>query len=626
METQVLDTMIGRKVDGRYRIDARLARGGMATVYEALDLRLDRVVALKVMHPNLAEDPGFVSRFEREAKSAASLSHPNVVAVFDQGVDGDIVFLTMELVVGRTLRDVLREHGPLTPAQSLVILEPVLDALEAAHRAGFVHRDIKPENVLISDDGRIKVADFGLARAITTSTTSTAATQGMLIGTVAYLSPEQVERGVADARSDVYGAGILLYEMLTGAVPHAGDTPLAVAYQHVNADVPLPSAYRAGLPDVVDDLVATATRRDPDERFESAAAFAEAVRSVRANLPHATPLSGSDTRVMPLVGDLESDAASAMVVDQAAPIDHADTPAKPRRRRWKGPVVALLVALLALGAAGGAWWLGSARYVAVPGILNITPTAAAQKLQTVDLGLTVTARQFSETVKSGLIISSDPAGGAEARKGSTIGVVVSRGPERYEVPNVGGKSVVSATAALADRTLRVADQKKAYNESIAAGLVVTTDPAAGEKLKRGAAVTLIVSRGPRPIPIPKLVGDDGQKAAGQLRDAGLDVTVTEDYSDTIDSGNVISVDPEAGTAVPKGGKVTLVLSKGPPPVTVPNVVDLDRSVAEATLRQAGFEVKVTEPLGVTPLNRVYQQSPAAGEVVPKGSTVTIQIV
>jgi serine/threonine-protein kinase len=270
------DPLIGRTVDGRYRILERIARGGMATVYEALDLRLDRVVALKVMHPSLAEDPGFVSRFEREAKAAARLSHPNVVAVFDQGVDGDVVFLAMELVNGRTVRDVLREYTTLTPAQSLVILEPVLEALEAAHRAGFVHRDIKPENVLISDDGRIKVADFGLARTINVSN-ATAVTEGVLIGTVAYLSPEQVERGVADARSDVYGAGILLYEMLTGSVPHAGETPLAVAYKHVNTDVPLPSARRADIPTAVDELVDLATRRDPDERYNSAADFLAAI-------------------------------------------------------------------------------------------------------------------------------------------------------------------------------------------------------------------------------------------------------------------------------------------------------------------------------------------------------------
>ena len=287
--TRVADALVGRVIDGRYRVERRLARGGMATVYEALDMRLDRTVALKIMHPGLAEDANFVSRFVREAKSAARLTDPHVVAVFDQGEDGDVVYLAMEYVPGRTVRDVLKEHGRLSPEQALTIMDPVLQALEAAHRAGFVHRDVKPENVLLTDDGRVKVADFGLARAISAAT-STAATQGMLIGTVAYLSPEQVERGIADARSDVYGAGILLYEMLTGAVPFAGETPLAVAYQHVNAAVPTPSTVRPGISPAVDGIVARATARDAGDRYQDAAGFLDDVRDLRRTLPPARPV------------------------------------------------------------------------------------------------------------------------------------------------------------------------------------------------------------------------------------------------------------------------------------------------------------------------------------------------
>jgi len=649
MDTQVRDPLVGSVVDGRYRVERKIARGGMATVYEALDLRLDRIVALKVMHPSLAEDAGFVSRFEREAKSAARLSHPNVVSVFDQGVDGDIVFLAMEYVSGRTVRDVLRSNGPLTSAQALVILEPVLEALEAAHRAGFVHRDVKPENVLISDDGRIKVADFGLARTIASST-STAATQGMLIGTVAYLSPEQVERGIADARSDVYGAGILLYEMLTGAVPHGGDTPLAVAYQHVNADVPLPSAVRADIPVSVDALVSQATRRDPDERFGSALEFREAAHAVRASLPAATPLSARDTMVMPSATAHPSDpgatvalrplavapvaavpaaapAAPIPPVAQGTPAPPAQPPAaKKRKRRWKGPIIALVILALAVAGGAGAWWFGTARYVPVPTVVNLTETAATAKLATVDLKLSVSARQFSETVKSGLIISSNPAATAEARKGSAIAVVVSKGPERYEVPAVAGSTVDDATAVLTDNSLKVAGQKKVYDEKVKAGLVVGTDPDEGTALKRNAAVTLLVSRGPKPVDIPKLIGDDGAASIKALKALGLKVTTSDDYSDSIDAGNVVSVDPSSGTTVAKGSTVNVVLSKGPPPVTVPNVVDLDRDLAISKLKAAGLTVKIEEPLNVTPLNRVLKQSPEAGAVVPQGSSVTIQIV
>ena len=287
METSGQDGLVGTTVDGRYRVLSLLARGGMATVYEALDLRLDRVVALKIMHPHLAHDQAFVSRFQREARAAARLTHGHVVAVYDQGDDNGIVYLAMEYVPGRTLRDVLRQYGPLTPEQALVFLDPVLEALVAAHAAGFVHRDIKPENVLISDDGRVKVADFGLARAVEADGHSV--TQGMIIGTVAYLSPEQVERGEADGRSDVYAAGILLFEMITGQVPHAGESPLSVAYQHVNSDVPPPSSIVRAIPPEVDALVVTATRRDATLRYQTAFDFLADTRRIRASLPPPRP-------------------------------------------------------------------------------------------------------------------------------------------------------------------------------------------------------------------------------------------------------------------------------------------------------------------------------------------------
>jgi serine/threonine-protein kinase len=315
-----------------------LARGGMATVYEAVDLRLDRVVALKVMHAHLADDPDFVSRFEREAKAAARLTHPHVVGVYDQGKADGHVYLAMEYVPGRTLRDVMKQFGPLTPEQSLVLLDPILEALEAAHGAGFVHRDIKPENVLISDDGRVKVADFGLARAVETSNAS--ATQGMIIGTVAYLSPEQVERGDADGRSDVYAAGILLFEMITGQVPHAGDSPLSVAYKHVNSDVPAPSTVNSAIQSDVDALVITATRRDPEARYPDAASFLADVRRVRATLPRPRPFTDSRDTLVVDASMTQRIAAGARPPQEqhAAPIEH--------RRSRKGRWIALIVAFI----------------------------------------------------------------------------------------------------------------------------------------------------------------------------------------------------------------------------------------------------------------------------------------
>jgi len=279
MSTAVSDPLVGQLLDGRYRVTRRLARGGMATVYTALDTRLNREVALKVMHPGLAEDREFVNRFIREAHAAARLSHPAAVAVYDQSADSGHVFIAMEYVAGRNLRDWLRDRGRLTPRETFAVMEPVLAALAAAHQAGLVHRDIKPENVLIADDGRVKVADFGLARAVSAATST-----GTLIGTVAYLAPEQVERGVADQRTDVYSAGILLYECLTGFQPHGGETPIQIAYQHVNADVPAPSAIRPSLAPALDELVARATCRNPAGRPDDAGAFLAELLTVRRSL------------------------------------------------------------------------------------------------------------------------------------------------------------------------------------------------------------------------------------------------------------------------------------------------------------------------------------------------------
>ena len=274
----VSDPMVGRLLDGRYRISGRIARGGMATVYEAMDLRLDRTVAVKVMHPGLGDDDEFASRFVSEARSAARLSHPNVVAVYDQGDDDGSVFLAMEFVPGHTLRDTIGKEAPMSPSRALALLEPVVSALAAAHRAGLVHRDVKPENVLIADDGRVKVADFGLAKAVSATTQHTAT--GVLIGTVSYIAPELVVEGRSDARADVYAVGVILYELLTGSKPHQGETPIQVAYKHVHEDVPAPSRAAPGIPDYVDALVARATARDREQRPADAGVLLQHLRRV----------------------------------------------------------------------------------------------------------------------------------------------------------------------------------------------------------------------------------------------------------------------------------------------------------------------------------------------------------
>jgi serine/threonine-protein kinase len=622
-------------VDGRYRVDARLARGGMATVYEATDLRLDRTVALKVMHASLADDAAFVSRFQREARSAARLSDPHVVAVYDQGEDGGLVYLAMEYVPGRTVRDVLREHGRLSAEQALTILDPVLQALEAAHRAGFVHRDVKPENVLLTDDGRVKVADFGLARAISAAT-STAATQGLLIGTVAYLSPEQVERGVADARSDVYGAGILLYEMVTGSVPFAGETPLAVAYQHVNAAVPSPSSVRPDVSPLIDGLVAQSATRDPDDRYPDAAAFLDDVRAVRRQLPAprafgvvddpataatlVVPLTDPGTGFAPPSGPAPTSATQATA---ATPLPAAKAPKRKRRKGWIAFVAVLVLAALA---AGAGWYFGVGRTVPVPPLANLTVKQAEAKLAPLGLTLDPSQSDFSETVGKGDIISTDPGSGAEVREGATITAIVSKGPERYEVPDVRGKTVDEATALLADSNLAVGGTKQAFDEKVEKGLVVSSTPKTGTELKRGQSVDLVVSKGPAPVKIPNLVGKTKESATESLTKAGLEVKYADAYSKTVPEGSVVSSNPKAGATVPKGGTVTLTISLGPPLVTVPDVYDLKAATAKRQLEALGLKVVLEYPLVVTPRDRVVIQSISAGTQVRWGSTITLSIV
>lgn len=597
-----------------------LARGGMATVYEAVDLRLDRVVALKVMHAHLADDPDFVSRFEREAKAAARLTHPHVVGVYDQGKADGHVYLAMEYVPGRTLRDVMKQFGPLTPEQSLVLLDPILEALEAAHGAGFVHRDIKPENVLISDDGRVKVADFGLARAVETSNAS--ATQGMIIGTVAYLSPEQVERGDADGRSDVYAAGILLFEMITGQVPHAGDSPLSVAYKHVNSDVPAPSTVNSAVQSDVDALVITATRRDPEARYPDAASFLADVRRVRATLPRPRPFTDSRDTLVVDASMTQRIAAGARPPQEqpAAPIEY--------RRSRKGRWIALIVAIAVVLAALGGWLIAGsilAPKVPVPTIVGLTQSDAQATLTTAGLTLAVSEQQFSESAPKDTVISSDPAPGGEVAEGGTVDAVISKGPERYAVPDVTGMTPDAAVTEITAAKLVAGAQTQVFDDTVAVGSVAGTDPKIGTSVKPGTSVSILISKGPKPVPVPDIDGKKSAVAQAALTEIGLIPVITEKYSEKVPEGQVIKVTPKPGTVVNSGTEVELVVSKGPPPVEVPTLVDLRKSQAIAILKKLGLVPKVISA-GFTPLNRVFSQDPPAGTMIPKGSVVTIRIV
>lgn len=623
MDTTVKDPLVGRVLDGRYHVKSRMARGGMATVYEAVDSRLDRTVALKVMHPGLAEDEEFVSRFIREAKSAARLSHPNVVAVYDQGADDGHVFLAMEHVRGRTLRDLLREAGRLNPRQALDVLEPMLAALGAAHQAGIVHRDVKPENVLLSDDGRVKVADFGLARAVANATSHT--TSGILMGTVGYLSPEQVERGVADPRSDVYAAGILLFEMLTGDKPYDGETALQIAYRHVHDDVPPPSRFVPGLPAELDALVVRATSRDPDKRPADARRFLTEVVAARHAMseeelgPVGRPLSAlndSDhTMIVPLGG------TPPMGVPRTVARRGDTGPVRgPRQRRRRGPIALLIVLILAAALAGAGWYygLGPGSDVNTPSLLKLTYSQAKTKAAGAGLSVKVVSRAYDEIVAVGTVVATDPKPNAGINKNGQIGLTLSKGPERHDVPALTDKTADEATQILTDNHLTVGAPTQAYSDTVAPGSVIETVPPEGTPLKRDASVALVVSKGVEPVAVPDVTGKSLADAKTALKDAGLRGKVTaQNYDDLVAAGDVISQAPKDGQA-PKGSPVQLVVSKGPPLVDVPDVVG--RSVGDATaiLQNAGFHVRAAGFGNGT----VFRQSPSGGQA-PKGSTVTL---
>jgi len=625
MDSSVPGGLVGQTLDQRYEVTSLLARGGMATVYLATDLRLDRVVALKVMHPHLANDPGFVARFQREARSAARLSHPHVVGVYDQGSSDCHVYLAMEYLPGRTLRDVLDEYGPLSTEQALVLLDPVIEALAAAHAAGFVHRDIKPENVLISDDGRVKVADFGLARAVTT--TDSTHTTGMIIGTVSYLSPEQVESGDADARSDIYATGILFFEMITGSVPYSGESPLSIAYKHVNSDVPPPSSVLTGIPAEADALILSATKRDPALRYQTAQDFLSDVRRVRKTLPAPKPFVDLKNTLVVDRKDFEALSGTEKTTDQT--FRPKDFPQREKKRRGLWFVLALAVGVLLAGLGG--WWLaaGPGQNVDTPNLVGKTlEEAQGVLLATTDTEqLTIAAGDpvFSETIPLGVIVSTDPQSGAGINPTGIITANISQGPERYSVPDITGMTPQAATAAITAANLTLGGRTEAFDDNVATGQVAKTSPKIGSELKPGDRVDLVISKGPKPIEIPNVVGQKIKTAGANLSDLGLKVDRSNVFSESVKKNTVMSIKPKAGNTVASGSTVEVVVSKGPPPVIVPNLVDMPRKKAIAALEKIGLRPKV-EVGAVAPLNRVISQSPAAGTQIPKGSTVTIRII
>ncbi|MFD5317327.1 Stk1 family PASTA domain-containing Ser/Thr kinase [Streptomyces sp. NPDC127098] len=645
MDTTLQDPLIGHVLDGRYRVVRRIAVGGMATVYRAVDTRLDRVLALKVMHPSLAGDASFTERFIREARSVARLDHPNVVGVLDQGTDGPYVYLAMEYVAGCTLRDVLRDRGALQPRAALDVVEPMLAGLAAAHRAGLVHRDIKPENVLIGDDGRVKVADFGLVRG---AEGPTSATTGALLGTVSYLAPEQIESGTVDARTDVYACGVLLYELLTGVKPHRGDSPAQVLFRHVNHDVPAPSAAVPGLPAALDELVARAASRDPEGRPADAAALLGLVRAARAGLSDAQldtappSVAAADpgevgpedrTRIVPLPPGVRASAPDGAGggLDDVAHTARIDLPPLPpeeppgvvlRRRLSRRGLVSLVVgALLVLGIGVGAWYVNSGQFLRTPGVLGLSQEEAEEQLRAAGLDVRV-EEDFSENVDPGHVVSTEPERGARVRRNDTVTITVSQGPPVTVVPNLRGIPLDEAREQLADAQLTVGEVVERFSTEVARGSVIETEPDSGTERRPDTPVDLVVSRGEE-VSVPDVVGLTESAARQRLAALDLEVEIaSERVFSGEEAGTVAAQDPRGGRSAAAGETVTLTISRGPEMIVVPDVRGMDEDEARDTLEEAGFEVSVRR-LFFT--GTVFNQSVHSGDSAPRGSTITIWV-
>ena len=629
MDTTLADPLVGRLLDGRYRVEALVALGGMATVYRVIDTRLDRWVALKVMHADLARDEDFVNRFIGEAKSVARLSHPNVVSVFDQGRDGPYPYLAMEYVPGRTLRNLLAKRGRFPPGEALSIMVPLLSGLAAAHRAGIVHRDVKPENVLIAPDGHLKVVDFGLARALSVNSQTRT---GVIIGTVAYLAPEQVTGTGADARTDIYAAGIVLYELLTGTKPHTGESPLAVAYKHVNETVPPPSRLAPGVPPEVDRLVAQATSRDPRYRPADAGEFLRLVQDVLRALPsdggwaapaagwpgtgpHGIPGYGGEQHHTQILG---APADGRTVIGGRDDLGdyggHGYDDGGYHRKRRIGLLIAVAVLIFAV-AGGAGWWFTQAGYTTVPAVAGMTDGAAVTALRadgfTVRMGPAVT----DNTAKAGTVARTTPVAGGRVREGSDITLIPSAGPRMIKVPDVSGQQLSDAEQALRNVGLTPGQVRKVASDSVDAGIVVSTQPAAGLSSTQPTPVVITVSEGP---PLPNFVGQDEQSIQQWAAQNGITLNVQQDTGSSQPQGTITRQSPAPGTPITDNETVTIGASSGPPMVAIPNVDGESVGLARQALTKLGFTVTVSR---FGPFNKVFQYTPTGQ--APKGSTITL---
>ena len=640
-----MSDLTGEVIDGRYQLSRIVASGGMATIYAALDLRLDRQVAVKIMHPHLAQDEKFVERFIREAKAAASLSHPNIVGVLDQGWNQGgtpCVFIVMELVEGATLRDYLIEQGALPVERVLQLLMPVASALANAHRIGIVHRDMKPENILVSKEGRIKIADFGLARGALLGATMTAESS-VILGSVSYLSPEQVQRGVADARSDVYSLGIVTFELLTGQKPYQGEDPVQIAIRHVNDRVPAPSTLNSAISKEIDDLVLRATDTDPDKRPRDCGALLEELRALSEKIdPRKRQLSLElDLPPLPLKQPVRErrsrrEARGALTTPSSEPSQEKamakeKTSETKRKKRVSARVQRnrRIAAGIAVALALGIWYsvAGPGSKIVVPSLAGFTVREARSQLENLGLTLQVSSEEFSEDVAEGLVIRSNPAGGGRVDPNGEVEVFISKGKERFLVPSLVGLTSEVAQGLLEENNLVLGDVSEEFSSDYAAGLIIRTTPAAGERVKRDSSISWVISKGIEQLSVRDFKGRSLDEAMNELSEAGFEVEVKYAFSEDPPRGAVISQTPSGGE-LDKGSTVTLLVSKGPEFITIKRGAIIGAKVAEVEsyLNSVGLEVKFdTNGKKLQDEMVAISSAPKEGSKVKSGSTVTVSV-
>ena len=632
------DTLINTLFDGRYRIVRRLGAGGMANVYLAEDEQLGRRVAIKVLNDRYAQDEAFVERFRREAKSAAALSHPNIVSIYDRGQADGHPYIAMEVIEGRSLKELIMTRGPLPIAQALAYTHEILEALRFAHRHGIIHRDIKPHNILIGE--RLKVTDFGIARAGASQMTEA----GSIMGTAQYLSPEQARGAPVTASSDLYSAAIVLYEMLTGKVPFTGDSAIEIAMKHLNDPPKPPSKIRPEIPEKLDAVVLRALAKNPEDRYQTAEEFSEDLHRVEAGLPLAPGTSEAATALLAgaaLMGDggstevLGGTAVTTPGGGSPPPTTRRPPPPygpgyydePPKKRRW-APWLLVLLLLTAAGIAG--WYvfsqiqdqLAANEPVAVPNVDGLREEAAVNLIQEAGLEPDV-QRAANADVEKDRVFDQNPNAGNRIQKGDRVTLLVSTGAPKTSVPDVVGMNYGDAVQALNDVNLN-ASKHEIFSQK-PAGQVVAQDPPAGENVVEGTEVVLDVSKGTKQVEVPNVVGMSEADARATLEAAGFEVSSTSAPSDTTPNGSVSDQSPDGGTQAAKGSTVAITVSSGPSTTTVPDEIGQDKQVAIDDLKANGFKVNAQNVACGDPNqdNIVQDQDPAGGSDAPTGSTVNI---